>query len=226
MLPAANVDGVRRVPVGKGQLVAITHLAAIRHDDRLIDKGAVGRTVGAWEKAVLAGLFLDCLAGSRDIVPGSRRLVGIEVRLLEEVAIVKKDRRRERVGKAIGLAVDLAELQPLRDHTGELILQFLRIDHVFEGIGAEVTGDVDQVAEDQLRHVRLLAGNDIGLHARHDLVGWDGDGLDLDVGEFLFETSDQFLGRIGSGARRGEIVVVEADRHRLVDGCGHFGKCA
>jgi hypothetical protein len=184
---AQHLDGIGGIAVGKGQRVALAHLATVRHHDRLIDEGTVGGAIGAGEEAILARLLFDRFAGLLDVGPGLRRSVGIKAGLPEEVGVVIKDRRRESIGESIGLAVDLAEFKALRDHAGQVVLQLLRAHHVLKSVGAEIVGDIDQVTKDELSDIGLLAGDDIGLHPAHDLVRGDGDRLHRDVGKFLLE---------------------------------------
>ena len=94
---------------------------------------------------------------------------------------------------------------------------------ILQRLRVEVLRRVDQVAEDQLRDVGLLARDDVGLHATQDLVRRRGDRFDLDQRVLGREVGDQPLGRLLAQPGGGEVVGVEGDRHRIGDLGGHLG---
>ena len=149
---------------------------------------------------VALGELLRVLGG---LLPGPRRLVGVEPGLLEELLVVVHHDRRALERDAPRLAVGLAVLHERRVEALQPRAVVVGLDQVVERDDRVLVDQREHVGRQQDRHDRRLAALDGGQRLGDRLlVAARVDGLQLDAGILLLEVGGVAVDDLGDRARR------------------------
>ena len=210
--------GGRRVEVGHVAVAVHQHLVVLHGQRAEHPVGIPGRRNHHSPALDLLTALADKLLPGRDqIVPGRRRVLGIESGFPEGILVVVHDDGGALERDAPGLAPGHAVLHQRRVEGREPRPLVIRLDDVVEGddgVLLDQLVDVDREHDRQLGRLTALQRRE-GLDARVVVVAGV-DCLDLDVRILAHEVRDQAVHDLGQRAADGD-GVVHRQLHRLRD---------